>query len=88
MLRHSAITNRVKDYNDKVGVFKDLTHEAARIAISKWANSGGSRGEDAVDRYSWVPMRDHALDDIANNEDDDGGYELSASAVSHISPTI
>ena len=60
-MRHSAITNRVKDYNDGVGVFKNHTYEAALKALCELANSGNPTTDNVVQTYSYVEMLDGAL---------------------------
>ena len=63
-LRHSAITNRVIDWNDKTGIAKGKTFEDARMILCKLANSGGSNpSDDVVERYSYVFMKDHDQDE-------------------------
>lgn len=71
-LRNSAVTNRVLDYNKKIGIARLLAYEDARALLSALGNSG-QRGssEDIVSRYSWEPMTNHLVADADDDEDSD-----------------
>ena len=59
---------QVVDFNNKRGVAKGKSCEEAVRLLSKLANSGCTLQENAVTRYSWVPM----VDPEELNADDDG----------------
>ena len=70
---------QVIDFNNKRGVAKGKSYEDAVRLLSKLANSGCTLQENAVTRYSWVPM----VDPTELDDDDDlgaAGNEASASA--------